>query len=130
MSSRIDHDYFTCIHQKHLIPLSSLLASEASHHPQPHKEILDDKQVHRGTFKSEEALLSAMALVATPLRPKEWKAIPKARDSVQSEYDSLRKIKCWNEKGVREWADVKREANQKGKSVAKGRVRVVVRPRS
>ena len=63
-----------------------------------------------------------MSLVATALRPKEWKSIPKAKERVQSEYDSLRKIKCWNEKGVREWADVKREANKAGTSVAKGRV--------
>ena len=102
MNSWIDHDYFTCIDQKDFVPFSALLESEAKNHPQPHREILYDKQVHRGTVKSEEGLLSAMALVATPLRPKEWKGIPDAVKSVQNEYDELRAIKCWDASKVME----------------------------
>ena len=123
ISSWIDHEYFKNISEQDLVPFSALIVkSDDRKRQQKHRCKRDDKIVHRGTFDCEESLYQAMSLVATPLRPKEWKSISKAKESVQSECDSLRKIKCWNEKGVREWADVKREANKAGKSVAKGSV--------
>lgn len=63
-----------------------------------------------------------MSLIASPLRPKEWRSIPKAVDIVQSECDFVREINCWNEKGVREWKDVNAEAKKQCTSVNNGSV--------
>ena len=54
-------------------------------------------------------------LVARPVGRKERTSNPRARESVQKEWDKLRragKCGCWDESGVREWADVAAEARR------------------
>ena len=124
ISRWIDHEYFSCIDNEDLVPVSALVAQPEQMYTQtqPHREKLDTMPIHKGTFGDEESLYQDMALVATPLRPKEWKTIAKAIDAVNKEYDELRSIDCWSESKVIEWADVKRDAQKRGVSVTRGRL--------
>ena len=74
-----------------------------------------------GPFGNLTHLAEAYAHVAKILKPKEWKANKKAIAVVQEEYDKLRKRGAWDEKRVREWADVRREAEIKRKIIRKPR---------
>ena len=47
-----------------------------------------------------------------PVDRKEMEANPKAKQTMQSEWDRLRSRKAWDESKPREWADVAREARQ------------------
>ena len=66
--------------------------------------------------------LQGLAMVARIVRPKEARANAKARQAMDEEWTSLRSIGTWNEKGVREWADVKREARSRGARVHVGMI--------
>ena len=61
------------------------------------------------------------ACVARPVTPKEAKTNSKARDAMTAEWQRLRSVRrsdgkqgCWDEDGVREWQDVRREAKRDG----------------
>ena len=45
----------------------------------------------------------------------------KAREALKKEWDRLRKMKCWDEAGVREWDDVASEARRKNIKAHQGR---------
>jgi hypothetical protein len=51
-------------------------------------------------------------MVARTVPPKEVKVNKKAQEAMDKEWASLREIGAWNEKGVREWTDVKKEAKR------------------
>ncbi len=63
-----------------------------------------------------------MALVDRPVRPKEVNDSPKARASLDAEYNALfDDLKAWDMTGVTEWLDVQAKASRSGK-----RIRVLV----
>jgi len=61
------------------------------------------------------------ALVARKVGKKEILEEPKARAALEKEWSRLRSSDggkgCWDKKEVREWSDVVKEANSKGKTV-------------
>jgi hypothetical protein len=56
--------------------------------------------------------LRGLAMVARTVPPKEVKVNKKAQEAMDKEWASLREIGAWNEKGVREWTDVKKDAKR------------------
>ena len=69
------------------------------------------------------------ACVARPIRAVELRDTPAARAAMQREWDRLRAVQrpdgkfgCWDEAGVREWRDVRREARETGQQTHVGRV--------
>ena len=66
------------------------------------------------------------ALVARKVGKKEILSEPKARAALEKEWTRLRSIDggngCWDEKEVREWSDVVKEANANGKTVHVGSI--------
>ena len=62
------------------------------------------------------------ACVARPVGKKEIGSNSKAKAALLKEWDKLRKIHCWDESQVREWADVAREARTSGKTIHVGRI--------
>ena len=62
------------------------------------------------------------ALVARPVKNKEAQSNKKAFDAMEKDWSSLRSLGAWNEKGVREWSDVRNEAKQKGVRINVGMV--------
>ena len=64
----------------------------------------------------------ASAMFARPVTRKEVRSNNEATQKVQEEWDKLRVAGAWDEKRVREWADVAREARQANKTVHVGRI--------
>ena len=70
------------------------------------------------------------ACVAKPVSRKEAMSIPLAKDALQAEWDRLRAVPqpgtdrkgCWDEDKVREWRDVKAEAQRRGVKAHVGRI--------
>ena len=62
------------------------------------------------------------ALVARPVNRTERRANEKAQAAMLKEWSRLRNVRCWDEACVREWKDVKREANYKGIIIHIGRI--------
>ena len=67
--------------------------------------------VHRDHVVEHELPFSA--LVARPVNKAEVRVTPAAQVALQKEWDKLRAAGCWDESGVREWADVAAEARKK-----------------
>ena len=80
-------------------------------HPGVYKRIIGTFGIASG---STHALLG-------PFR-EEVASNPKAKASVQKEWNKLRDLGCWDEKGVREWADVKSVARRENSKVHVGRI--------
>jgi hypothetical protein len=80
------------------------------HAPQEHRE------------KNPDFLPCYNAAVARKVEKGEQKSSPEAQAALRKEWDRLRAIDCWNEKGVREWSDVAAEARAAGKTVHHGRL--------
>ena len=53
--------------------------------------------------------------VARPVDKREMASNPKALAAQKKEWDRLRELKAWDEKSVREWSELKAEANKAGK---------------
>ena len=51
--------------------------------------------------------------MARPVNKAEVRVTPAAQAALQKEWDKLRAAGCWDESGVREWADVASEARRK-----------------
>ena len=62
------------------------------------------------------------ACVARPVSRAEAARNPLAQAALLKEWDRLRVSKCWNEQGVREWADVAAEARAAGTTHHVGRI--------
>ncbi len=60
------------------------------------------------------------AAVARPVTRKEIAATPEAARAMKIEWDRLRKKKVWDERVIREWADVARDARKNGTEVHMG----------
>ena len=58
-------------------------------------------------------MIDAFSHVAKVLRPKDWRKLKEAVNVVQTEYDKLKQRGAWDVKRVREWRDVKKEAEAK-----------------
>ena len=58
--------------------------------------------------------LGGLAIVARSVKPKELKLNKKALAAMEKEWSALREVGAWDEKKVREWADVREEAKKKG----------------
>ena len=67
--------------------------------------------VHRDRIT--EHYLPFSALVARPVNKAEVRVTPAAQVALQKEWDKLRAAGCWDESGVREWADVAAETRKK-----------------
>jgi hypothetical protein len=67
--------------------------------------------VHRDRITEHDLPFSA--LVARPVNKAEVRVTPAAQVALQKEWDKLRAAGCWDESGVREWADVAAEARKK-----------------
>ena len=67
--------------------------------------------VHRTLIPDHDLPFSAV--VARPVNKAEVRTTPAAQQALQKEWDKLRAAGCWNESGVREWADVAAEARRK-----------------
>ena len=52
--------------------------------------------------------------MARSVKPKELKLNKKALAAMEKEWGALREVGAWEEKRVREWADVREEAKKKG----------------
>ena len=52
------------------------------------------------------------ALVARLVNKAEVRSTPAAQAALQKDSDKVRAARCWDESGVREWADVAAEALQ------------------
>ena len=61
-------------------------------------------------------------MLSRPATRKEVRDNPKASAALLIEWDRLRQIPAWDEKRVREWSDVAREAKEKNITVHVGRV--------
>ena len=73
--------------------------------------------------RDHHSILGAIeACVARPVSKKERLESAGARASREKEWNCLRKIDTWNEKGVREWSDVAAEARGSGTKVHVGRI--------
>ena len=51
--------------------------------------------------------------MARPVKAQEVKSSPDAQAAMDKEWASLRELKAWDEKHVREWSDVRNEARNK-----------------
>eukprot|EP00975_Prorocentrum_lima_P056058 11752556-Prorocentrum_lima.AAC.1 len=60
--------------------------------------------------------------VARSVRRQEIVQNPDAQAALKKEWDRLRKIQTWDESKVREWRDVRAEAQRAGKIVHVGRI--------
>ena len=54
--------------------------------------------------------MKGLATVARPVKSHEVKSSPGAQAAMDKEWASLRELKAWDEKNVREWSDVRNEA--------------------
>ncbi len=64
-----------------------------------------------------------MALVARPVKPKEVKENPKAKASLDVEYNALcNDLKAWDMSGDREWFDVQAQAKRIQKRIHVGMI--------
>jgi hypothetical protein len=72
----------------------------------------DSKWVHREKC-GDEFGLGGLAVVARSVKPKELKLNKKALAAMEKEWSALREVGAWEEKRVREWADVREEAKRK-----------------
>ena len=70
----------------------------------------------------EEETHALMALVARPVNQKELNSNPEAQKSLDVEWEKLVKKRAWTTESVREWDDVRAEAQRKGKKVHVGKV--------
>ena len=93
---------------------------------QPHRNKLPYfTQIHR---EMHDALwdgadyLSQVVAVARSVNKKEAAGNPKAQQAMQEEWDRLRAIGTWNEDGVRELDEVRKEAKNKGQTIHIGRL--------
>ena len=84
------------------------------HYAQIHREMHD--KLWEG-----ESHLSYVAAVARSATKKEAAGDPKAQEAMQKEWDRLRAIGTWDEDGVRELEEVRREAKKKGQTIHIGR---------
>ena len=57
--------------------------------------------------------MKGLATVARPVKAQEVKSSPDAQAAMDKEWASLRELKAWDEKNVREWSDVRNEARNK-----------------
>jgi len=78
------------------------------------------RKAHREKVMKHDIPFSA--LVARPVKRDEIKRTPAAQAALQKEWSKLRKAGCWDEKNVREWDDVMREARSKGKKAHNARL--------
>ena len=56
--------------------------------------------------------------MARPVGRKEIQSTPKAEESLATEWDRLRAIRTWDEKGVQEYSDVIARLNESGETAA------------
>jgi len=61
-------------------------------------------------------------MVARPVGKAEIRTSPAAQQALQKEWDKLRKAGCWDEGGVREWAEVADQARKSGKKAHVGMI--------
>jgi hypothetical protein len=73
----------------------------------------DAKWTHRDKC-GDDFGLGGLAIVARPVKPKELKLNKKVLAAMDKEWSALREVGAWDEKKVREWADVREEAKKKG----------------
>ena len=78
------------------------------------------KQLHREKVRPIDIPFSA--LVARPVKRDEIKRTPAAQEALRKEWAKLRKAGCWDEKNVREWDDVMREARSSNKKAHNARL--------
>ena len=67
-------------------------------------------------------MYALLALVARPVKQKEFNSNPEAQKSLDVEWENLVKKRAWIIESVREWDAVRAEAQRKGKKLHVGKV--------
>ena len=78
---------------------------------------LTPKAEHRAATPSG---YDGLVMVARTVGKREIRSTPKAQAALRKEWDSLRRIKAWDESKVREWRSVQQEARDRGGESPRG----------